>query len=320
MTRPRQPCLPGALALLAALALLSCGGGSPSPSSPAATPVPAASATPGTGVGASCRLGAGSTAAACQRSASRLADYVLAAMDELVRERPQLFDPNDEAAPAGSGNYRVLDKEAYLDGLVAKLQAAGLCAQRDPDDASYEQLQVKSENGFSESFDVLLGAGYVWHNGASYRATCVPASFPVERSAELPPLGSGCGRPYPPPVHDFGVKVHVHNVEFDLLDSTPLVGPDAAFCAAVGYTDGRLFCPVRGEGSVERVPCENWRVGNARDTGRPGPTWTRDGRYCTGPSSGCENAENQYQLLVYASGVYQACAENGACGRLTVTR
>ena len=321
MTRQRQLCLLGAsAAAFAGLVALSCGGGSPA-SSTAPSPTPVATTAPGSSTGASCRLGQGSSAAVCGRSSSRLADYVLAAMDDLIKQSPQLFDKTDEAPPAGSGNYRVVDKQAYLDGLIAGLQAAGLCAQRDPDDASLEQIQAKNENGFSENFDVLLGTGYVWHNGASYRATCVPASFPVERSTELPPVGSGCGRPYPPPVHDFGVKVHIHRVEFDLLDSTPLVGPDAAFCAAIGYSDGRLFCPVRGEGSSERVPCENWRVGNADDTGRPGPTWTRNGRYCTGAASGCENyADNQYQLIAYASGVYQACAQNGACGRVQVDR
>ena len=106
-----------------------------------------------------------------------------------------------------------------------------------------------------------------------------------------------------------------------LLDSTPLVGPDGAYCTAMGWTDGRLFCPVRMEGEADRLACENWRVGQAEDTGRPGPTWRRNGRFCTGPQSGCENyAENPYQLVVYASGTYTACAQNGACGELVVTR
>jgi hypothetical protein len=241
-------------------------------------------------------------------------------MDQLLKESPRLFDKTDEAAPTGSGNYRVVDKEGYLNGLVARLQAAGLCAQRDPDDADYEQIQVKNENGFSENFDVLLGTGYVWHNGASYRATCVPASFPVDRS-DLPPVGSGCGRPFPAPIHHFNSKVHIPGAAFDVLDSTPIVGPDAAYCAQIGYTDGRTFCPVRMESSPERVPCETWRVGYAGDTGRPGPTWTRNGQYCTGGDSGCENySENQYGLVAYASGTYEMCGQNGACGKLVLQR
>jgi hypothetical protein len=298
----------------AAIQAASCSGGSPSnptPTSPTPTPTPAAGGTSGQ----SCRLGPGSTTATCGKQSSRLTDYVMAAMEQLLRQKPEIFDRNDEAPPAGWGNYRVLDKEAYLDGMVANLLAAGLCAQRDPDDYNYEQLQVKNQNDFSETFDVLLGAGYMWHNGASYRATCVPASFPVERGNDLPPVGSGCGRPYPPPVHDVSVKVHIRYGDYDLLDSTPIVGPDAAFCSAIGYTDGRAFCPVRMEGSPERSACEAWRTGVAEDTGRPGPTWRRNGAFCSGPDSGCQNApDNQYGLWAFQSGTYTACAANGVCG------
>ena len=56
---------------------------------------------------------------------------VLGAMDLLVQQSPQLFDKSDESG-TGTGQYRVLDKEAYLNGLVANLAAAGYCAQRDP--------------------------------------------------------------------------------------------------------------------------------------------------------------------------------------------
>jgi hypothetical protein len=63
-------------------------------------------------------------------------------------------------------------------------------------------------------------------------------------------------------------------------------------------------------------------VGKAKDTGRPGPTWTReDGGYCTGPESGCANStESQYQLLVYRGGRYRVEAENGASCTVVVER
>jgi hypothetical protein len=299
-----------------AVVAASCGsGGSPAASSP----TPAASATPDPGsVGQTCRIGAGSAVAACGKQSSRLTDPVMAAMELLLRQKPQIFDRTD-ANPPGSDSYRVLDKDAYLNGLVANLQAAGLCAQRDPDDYNYEQIQVKNDNGFSENFDVLLGVGHMWHNGASYRATCVPASFPVERSADLPAIGSGCGRPYPPPLHHIVVAVHLQRGAFDVLDSTPIVGPDTDYCAAVGFTDGRSLCPVRPEGSPERAACEAWRVGKAEDTRRDGPTWRLDGRLCTG--GGCENEpQNQYLLIATDSGLYTACAQNGVCGELRLKR
>jgi hypothetical protein len=61
-------------------------------------------------------------------------------------------------------------------------------------------------------------------------------------------------------------------------------------------------------------------VGKAEDTGRPGPTWRRDGRLCT-EGSGCENEPgNQYLLIATAAGLYTACAQNGICGQLRVRR
>jgi hypothetical protein len=307
-------------AALCVLVLLSCGGGgSPStPSSPPPTAPP--TAPPPTGGNGACPLGNGSVNAECSKGTTRLIDAVFNAQDLLLQQKPQIFDQTQEAG-AGTGQYLVLDKEAYLDGVTANLRASRYCAQRDPDDPDYERIQVKNENGFSENFDVVTGAGYMRKSGI-YRETCTPASFPVDRSAELPPAGSGCGKPYPPPVTRFNVKVHVPG-EVDNLDSTPLVGPDVAYCALIGYTDSRSFCPVRMEGSPERVPCETWAVGNAQDTGRPGPTWTREpeGTLCTGPDSGCQNhSDNQYALDVYRGGTYRATGRNGAYGQVYVDR
>jgi hypothetical protein len=62
-------------------------------------------------------------------------------------------------------------------------------------------------------------------------------------------------------------------------------------------------------------------VGEAVDTGRPGPTWRRDGALCTGGASGCENdPENQYLLRAKAAGLYSACARNGICSERVVDR
>ncbi len=299
---------------------LSCGGGSPSDSTPPVASTPQPTPTPSTGgggsIGASCALGNGSLNAECSKTSSKLLGALLSAMDLLVQQKPQLFDKRDEFG-AGTGQYRVLDKEAYLNGLVASLSAAGYCAERDPDDSNYERLLVKNENGFSENFDVLAGSGHM-RRGGSYFETCSPASFPVDRG-DLPPAGSGCGYPYPAPIAKMNCKLHLYGSDVYTLDSTALVG-DAAYCAQVGFPD-RDLCPVRPEDSPERVPCETWRVGNAKDTGRPGPTWTVGGQYCTGPASGCQNhPTNQYALLVYKTGSYQVCANTGACCTVAVER
>jgi hypothetical protein len=239
-------------------------------------------------------------------------------MDQLIEEQPQLFDLNIEAG-RGTRQYLILDKEGYLDGLVRVLQGLGVCAGRSNDD--YEIVQVKDSNDFSEDFDVYTSDGFMRRGSGAYRSSCTPAAFPVPRDPNAPPQGSGCGKPYPPPVTRIKVYVHFEAEEFDTLDATPLVGHDVLYCAAIGYTDGRSLCPVRPEGHPEREACEAWAVGNAEDTGRPGPTWTNtQGNYCTGGDSGCMIADNQYALWVTESGTYTACATNKACGSVDVSR
>lgn len=136
-----------------------------------------------------------------------------------------------------------------------------------------------------------------------------------------PPSSSGCGPPHPADgLARIKIAIHLRGSAFWTLDATPLVGPDAAYCAEIGFTDGREMCPVRPEGHPERVACETWLVGAAVDTARSGPTWRRDGSLCTS-ASGCENdPENQYLLRAIASGAYTACARSGVCGEQIVDR
>jgi len=160
-----------------------------------------------------------------------------------------------------------------------------------------------------------------------------PAPQPTATPAEPPasedpwpasPGGGGsaeCGDPVPPPIATMALKVQGGTAERLLLDSTPLVGPDIAYCKRIGYTDGRAYCPVRPEGSPERVACEALRVGRATDTGRSGPTWTVDGRPCDGSGAvaSCVNhPANQFQVYASGSGKFRACAAGGACGDLRV--
>jgi hypothetical protein len=319
--RKLTPVVASAVAVAAVLTL-SCGGEGPSNNTPVTT-VPAVTPTPTppvSGVGdsfnhASCPLGKGTVGAECSRKHESLLSDVETAMDVLIQQKPQIFDLTNEYE-GGTRAYKVLDKEAYMDGLVANLRAAGLCSERDADDAEQETIRVKDSSELSEDFDVLLSTGHMRRGTGAYRQTCTPSNFPLERSEDAPPIGSGCGRPYPPPVTRFNCKVHLKG-DFYTLDSTPLVGPDQGYCASVGMPD-RAICPVRAEGATDRKACEDWRVGKAKDTGRPGPTWTKaDGSYCTGPESGCENSPNQYQIYTYRSGSYTVTAENGASCTVT---
>jgi hypothetical protein len=148
-----------------------------------------------------------------------------------------------------------------------------------------------------------------------------PGSTPDPAPTPAAPQDAGgCGDPLPPELAVLNVKIHQRGDSHWVLDSTPLVGPDAAYCAKIGYTDGRSLCPVRVEGHPEREACELYVTGRAIDTGRPGPTWSVNGSLCTG-RPGCENhPDNQYQVLAFQSGLYKACGKNGVCGDTTVDR
>lgn len=157
-------------------------------------------------------------------------------------------------------------------------------------------------------------------------ATPTPEPPPEDPLPATPGGGGGgdqnsgtCGEPIPPAVSRISVKKYNESRDRALLDSTPLVGPDHNYCRAIGYTDGRSYCPVRPDGHPERLACEAARVGRASDTGRIGPTWTADGRPCTvvKPGAACVNHDsNQFFVLAYGSGTFRACAQNGVCGSL----
>lgn len=155
--------------------------------------------------------------------------------------------------------------------------------------------------------------------------TPVPGSEPDGDPVPAIPGGGGvsgsCGEPAPPPVSRMNVKLHGQSGDRSLLDSTPIVGPDAAYCKRIGFTDGRTLCPVRVEGHPERQACEAARVGRASDTGRPGPTWSANGKRCNGPDGGasCLNhGDNQYLVFAYGSGSFKACTQSGVCGEVVL--
>ena len=161
--------------------------------------------------------------------------------------------------------------------------------------------------------------------GTAPKASPTPPTDATPEPSSTPPPAEGsgeCGSPLPPELSQINVKIHQRGNEAWILDSTPLVGPDTAYCAKIGFTDGRSFCPVRPEGNPERVACELYVTGRATDTGRPGPTWSSpSGGPCTGRASGCENtADNQYQLRIFQGGVFRACGRNGVCGEVQADR
>jgi hypothetical protein len=305
---------------------LSCGGKSLlSPSSETPTPAPprptrALPKTPAPVGAVTCPIGPGSATAVCKKGPAQLGADVDAAIDQLIQQAPAIFNLSD-ASPAGSTLYRVLDKDAYVAGVLDNLRTVGLCADRDY--TTLQLIQVKNGNDSSEDYSIYTAKGYVNRSASGYQDTCKPASFPIDADPNGPPAGSGCGRPYPPPISKMSLEILLHGSGKFTLDSTPVVGPDRTYCAAVGFTDGRSFCQLRAEGGAftDRAACELYLVGQAVDTGTPGPTWARDGNSCTGPDSGCDHVpDNPFQLWVYAGGggSYSVCADNDVCGSLDV--
>jgi hypothetical protein len=297
-----------------ALAALSCGGGGP-----IVQPTPTATAVP-TVADICTTMGKGELTATCAVSRNpQLGARVDSAIDALVAAKPSIFDLTRSTGPQ---QYLVVDKRAYFQGVVDNLKAAGMCAEADV--FNDHRIKVKTDQSYHEDYNIIDLSGFIRRSdvrsGDSYDTSCTPSGFPLDPNPDVPPPDQGCGVPYPPQITHFGARIFLRDEDHWTLDSTPQVD-DAAYCAALGYTDGRSRCPLRPEGNPERVPCEGWRVGIAKDTLRLGPTWQRNGKYCTGPASGCANSpDNQFQLWVYKGDgtdhTYTVCTDNGGCGEI----
>lgn len=147
---------------------------SPAPSgAPTASPSPALPTVPGLpGVSAACPLGKGTVEASCDRGAALLLDTVDLAIGKAVAEKPALFD---FTSVVGEGGYKVLDYDGFLAAVITNLQGMGYCAGYD-----LKELQVKNSNDYSEQYDIVLSSGHIRRGTGSYRATCVPAAFPLD--------------------------------------------------------------------------------------------------------------------------------------------
>lgn len=118
---------------------------------------------------AGCSLG-GSREIACGRETQHFLADVEAAIDQLIREQPGIFDVNDVAP--GTNFVKVLDVDRYVQGVVTNLNARGKCAHWDG-----EEMAVKSENRFSDHYDILTAQSYTRRGEGSYRSSCYPAAF-----------------------------------------------------------------------------------------------------------------------------------------------
>jgi len=68
----------------------------------------------------------------------------------------------------------ILDVDGYMNAVVADLVGQGLCAIRDPN-APGEEVTVKTDNAFSENFDIVASSGCARYGPLIYTGYCAPA-------------------------------------------------------------------------------------------------------------------------------------------------
>jgi hypothetical protein len=135
------------------------------PSAPGSTPSPS-SPQPGA---SSCSLGS-SRESGCSRTNPSFLGEVEAAIDQLVRAEPALFNLGKTQ---GCGNcYEVVNPSRYVQRMAEMVRRQGLCSIYDG-----EELAVKNANSFSDQYDILTAQSFIRRQGGSYRVTCRPAAF-----------------------------------------------------------------------------------------------------------------------------------------------
>ena len=127
----------------------------------------------------------------------------------------------------------------------------------------------------------LVGCGGGGSGSPTGTPTPVPTVVPLPRRhpcrSPALPAGMTCS-PTPPPLYGIAVKVQVGTSGRKTLDSRPQVINMNGYCESVGF--GGFFCFTRREDDPQAVACDYMAVGQAKDTGRWGPTWTADGKPC----------------------------------------
>ena len=149
--------------------------------------------------------------------------------------------------------------------------------------------------------------------------TPVPAPSPTP--TPTPDFKTQCGDPVPPPLYGMKVSVQVDNGSRKLVDSKPVVentgrgSQTDSYCGKVGFDFRAAYCDTRQEGTSTRPFCDALVVGKAADTGRIGPTWSKDGQPCVAAGSetgaGCINhQDNQFLAISRGDGNMLACASD----------
>lgn len=205
---------------------------------------------------------------------------------------PRTTRPELEAAKLAVGDRTGRDPYETLALLAEAIREAGGCALG----PWVDEVAIRRADGHVDGWHAVA------FSTGGYTADPIGDSW---RFGAAPP--PGCGVPVPGPLHHVNLKLF-QTLPKRTYDATFLVGPDAGFCAAIGYTDGRAFCPVRPDGHPERDACEQLRVG--------APVWTfeGEGECFARPNPYLYRCEND------AHGTLEVCASRapGVCASIAV--
>lgn len=236
------------------------------------------------------------------------------------------------------------------------LEADGLCTSYDIDsgdcwkknpDGTCAKKGLGSEMGVRNSLEksefyqpITANKKARW---ADDRSICRPAfdeetiaetkawlevTTPTPTPSPTPSPLAGCPSPVPGPLARWEAKIHNRGPNWWTLDSTPLVGPDAEFCKAIGFTDARRYCPPRAEGTPEAIirACNELVVGEPANypmwfwNGQRVPRATDTGIPSIEDVQHDENPFNPYHLLVRPGkhGNADVCGKGDVCGRVVL--
>lgn len=158
---------PVVIVLLPAVLCIGCNSSPEAPAAPApvvTAPTPAPSATPRA---FTCPLPSlPDHHQPCPKLDPQFSEQVLGSIDQVIAQRPELFDFNDHL---GLGYWKVKDRQAYLVAVTTAINQRGLCTALSP-----EEIGVKNSNDFNEQWNVITGRDYVRR---AYITTCIPAAF-----------------------------------------------------------------------------------------------------------------------------------------------
>lgn len=133
---------------------------------PASFPIQPGPPTP---VPAGCNLPSSRAVACGRETAGKYYTDVVAAINQVISEHPEIFDPTDLRA---DGPY-IKDLETYGRLVSEALAKRGYCARWD----GKEEQVKQGSNEFNEQYAITLSLTHVRRDPNMYRSSCYPADF-----------------------------------------------------------------------------------------------------------------------------------------------